>query len=264
MNLSVRKFGLMSCGALTLLCVLSLASFAQTAGKNAVTIRGQQLDVYYYPAKGPATGARLNRKVLFAPGDGGWRGWAITIAQQMASWGYDVYGLDTKTYLTGFTGKTRLQEADVMGDFRQLAQWITKGANERVTLLGWSEGAGLSVLAAASGENKRTFNGLITLGLSDENVLGWTWRDNLTYVTKTKPSGQVFHVNDYMPRIAPLPYLMLQSSKDEFVSFDEAKLLATAAREPKRISVIQASNHRFDGNVNEFYRQLREGLQWMK
>ena len=40
--------------------------------------------------------------------------------------------------------------------------------------------------------------------------------------------------------------------------------LATAAREPKRVTVIQANNHRFDGNTNEFYRTLREGLQWMK
>ena len=261
---SAHKFCAAGLSSLTLLCALSLAALAQTAGKNAVTIRGQQLDVYYYPASGPATGARLNRKALFAPGDGGWRGWAITIAQQMASWGYDVYGLDTKTYLTGFTGKTRLQEADVMSDFRQVAQWMTKGANERVTLLGWSEGAGLSVLAAASSENKRAFNGLITLGLGDDNVLGWTWRDNVTYVTKAKPNEPTFHAQDYMARIAPLPYLMIQSSKDEFVPFDEAKMLATAAREPKRISVIQASNHRFDGNVNEFYRHLREGLQWMK
>lgn len=255
-----HSLGARSLGSVALALMFSVASFAQTAGKIAVTVRGQPQEVYYYPATGP----KLNRKVLFAPGDGGWRGWAITLAQQLASWGYDVYGLDTKTYLTSFTGQTRLRETDVMNDFRQVTQWITKGANERVTLLGWSEGAGLSVLAAANGENKRLFNGLITLGLGDDNVLGWTWRDNLTYITKAKPNEPVFHAKEYLPQVAPLPYLMLQSSKDEFVPFDEAKLLATAAREPKRISVIQANNHRFEGNVNEFYRQLREGLQWMK
>jgi alpha/beta superfamily hydrolase len=141
---------------------------------------------------------------------------------------------------------------------------MTKGANERVTLVGWSEGAGLGVLAAASGENKRTFNGLVTFGLEDVNVLGWCWKDNLTYITKSKPNEPTFRASDYMAKIAPLPYLMIQSSKDEFVSFDEAKRLATAAKEPKRVSVIQANNHRFDGNTDEFYRTLREGLQWMK
>ena len=145
MNLSIHK---LSFGALALAVALSFSAYAQTAGKNTVTIRGQQQDVYYYPATGPATSSRLNRKVLFAPGDGGWRGWAITLAHQMASWGYDVYGLDTKTYLTGFTGKTALKEAEVMSDFQQIAQWMTQGANERVTLVGWSEGAGLGVLAS--------------------------------------------------------------------------------------------------------------------
>lgn len=260
MKLSIGKIGLMTFSVLVLTLAISNSSFAQTAGKNIVTIRGQKQDVYFYPATGP----KLNRKVLFAPGDGGWRGWAITLAQQIAGWGYDVYGWDTKTYLTGFTGSTGIKEHDVVSDFHQVAQWITKGANERVTLVGWSEGAGLSVLAAAGAENKRTFNGLVTFGLGDENVLGWTWRDNVTYITKSKPNEPVFHAKDYMAYITPLPYLMLHSSKDEFVPFEEAKLLATAAREPKRISVIQANNHRFDGNVNEFYRQLKEGLEWMK
>ncbi|MGE0129281.1 MAG: AcvB/VirJ family lysyl-phosphatidylglycerol hydrolase [Blastocatellales bacterium] len=259
MQLFTRKVGL-SIGALVLALSLSGSSFAQTSGRNVVAVRGQKQEIYYYPA----TGAKLNRKVLFAPGDGGWRGWAITIAQQMAGWGYDVYGLDTRTYLNGFTGGAGIKESDVMNDFRQIAEWMIKGANERVTLIGWSEGAGLGVLAAAGAENKQTFNGLITFGLGDENVLGWTWKDNLTYVTKSKPNEPAFRASGYMAKIAPLPYLMLHSSKDEFVPFEEAKLLATAAREPKRISVIQANNHRFDGNVNEFYRQLREGLQWMK
>jgi dienelactone hydrolase len=255
---SVRKFSLASFGALAL--SLSASSFAQTTGKNVVTVRGQKQEVYYYPA----TGEKLNRKVLFAPGDGGWRGWAITIAQQMAGWGYDVYGLDTKTYLSGFTGGAGIKENDVMSDFRQIAQWMTRGADERVTLVGWSEGAGLGVLAASGAENKRTFNGLVTFGLQDVNILGWCWKDNLTYITKSRPNEPTFHASGYMSKIAPLPYLMIQSSKDEYVPFDETKMLATAAREPKRVSIIQANNHRFDGNTGEFYKKLREGLQWMK
>lgn len=250
----------MIAGALAMMPALPASSVAQTPGKNIIAIRGQKQEIYYYPA----TGTKLNRKVLFAPGDGGWRGWAITIAQQMAGWGYDVYGLDTKTYLSGFTGGPGIKEGDVMSDFRQIAQWMTNGAGERVTLVGWSEGAGLGVLAAAGNANKRTFNGLVTFGLGDENVLGWCWKDNITYVTKSKPNEPTFHASGYMAKITPLPYVMIHSSNDEFVSFDEAKRLAVAAREPKRVSVIQANNHRFDGNTSEFYRALREGLQWMK
>ena len=250
----------MSGSSLAMVLALSAASLAQTMGKNVVTVRGQKQEIYYYPATGP----KLNRKVLFAPGDGGWRGWAITIAKQMAGWGYDVSGVDTKTYLSSFTGGAGIKESDVMSDFYQIAHWMTNGGDERVTLVGWSEGAGLGVLAAAGAESKRTFNGLITFGLGDENVLGWRWKDDLTYITKSKPNEPTFLVSPYMVKIAPLPYLMIHSSKDEYVSLDEAKRLAAAAKEPKRVSIIQANNHSFDGNTDEFYRTLREGLEWMK
>lgn len=69
MKLNVRKFGQklnwISFGVLALTLTLSASSFAQTAGKKAVTVRGQKQEIYYYPV----TGAKLNRKVLFAPGD---------------------------------------------------------------------------------------------------------------------------------------------------------------------------------------------------
>ncbi len=258
MNKKIRKIGFRGLSLLALALVLSGTALAQTAGHNAVTIRGQQQSLYYFPA----TGAKLNRKVLFAPGDGGWRGWAITVAQQMALWGYDVYGLDTKTYLSGFTGSTALKDSDVMSDFKELAKWMTKGSGERVTLVGWSEGAGLHVLAAGGDPGRRVFTGLITFGLVDENVLGWSWRDNLTYVTKAKPSGPTFHVVNYIGRVPAL--LMIQSSKDEYVTMDEVNKLYAAARGQKRLAVIQAADHRFSNNTAEFYKTLRAGLQGMR
>ncbi|MFN0084655.1 MAG: lysylphosphatidylglycerol synthase domain-containing protein [Blastocatellia bacterium] len=145
-----------------------------------------------------------------------------------------------------------IRESDVMSDFRQIAAWMTNGANERVTLVGWSEGAGLDVLAAAAAENNRTFNGLVTFGLEDVNVLGWCWKDNITYITRSRPNEPTFQASGYMGKIAPLPYLMIHSSMDEFVSFDEARMLATAAKEPKRAIVIQANNHRFVGLIAVF------------
>jgi hypothetical protein len=36
------------------------------------------------------------------------------------------------------------------------------------------------------------------------------------------------------------------------------------AAEPKRYFRIQAQNHRFDGNQQEFYRRLEDALQWVE
>jgi dienelactone hydrolase len=247
------------------LCVVAAVcwtatAFAQApvAGKNAVTVRGERQDVFYLPAGG----TRLNQNVLFMPGVGGWRGWAITVAQTMASWGYDVYGVDTKIYLDGFSGKGRLTEADVTNDLRELAAWTTGGSRNRVILVGWSEGAGLGVLAASAADSRKTFAGLITFGLCDENVIGWHWSENITSLVK-KPHEPTFRAGDYMTRVAPLPLVMIQSSHDQYVGLDEAKRLFTAAQEPKRFELVQADNHRFDGNHDGFFLKLRENLQWV-
>jgi type IV secretory pathway VirJ component len=105
------------CHSVLLVLLLSVNTLAQAQkrGENSVAIREKEQRTYYYPA----VGSRLNRKVLFVPGDGGWRGFAIVVAERMASWGYDVYGLDTSNYLESFTHKDdHLREADVMSDFR--------------------------------------------------------------------------------------------------------------------------------------------------
>src|SRR5206468_4390592 len=145
------------CGSAFFFSGIAHAAPSHTPGRNSVWLRGQAQDVYFYPAQNAA-----HRPVLFVPGDGGWRGFAIDLAQVMAQAGYDVYGLDTKRYLESFTGKRALQETDVMNDFREIAMWIAQGQDARVSLVGWSEGAGLCLLGAASPEGKSLFSGLIT------------------------------------------------------------------------------------------------------
>lgn len=59
-------------------------------------------------------------------------------------------------------------------------------------------------------------------------MLGWSWSDNLTYLTKGKPRGPKFHVVNYIGRVPAL--LMIQSSKDEYVTMDEVEPAAIVNR----------------------------------
>lgn len=242
-----------------LLLILGATLCGQTMGpgRNSLVVRGQEQDVYYYPADSGV--ARPRGKILFAPGDGGWRGFAITVAQTLSSWGYDVYGIDTKRYLTSFTCGSALKERDVPSDVRQIADATGPGP---VTLLGWSEGAGLMALAAASPE-KSKFTGLITMGLGDSNVLGWKFADNITYLTGRQPNEPTFSTLAHVGRISPLPVAMISSTNDEYVSPEEASRLFQTAQQPKRYIIVNARNHRFDGNREGFFRELRGALQWI-
>jgi dienelactone hydrolase len=244
-----------------------VASYAVTrprplppAGKNALVIRGQQQDVYFYPAQGGVNNAQ---KVLFLCGDGGFQGFTLDIAAAMAKAGYDVYGFDTKRYLESFTTDAgALKEADVQRDLAEVAKWMQTRWRERVTLAGWSTGAGLAVLAAASSDNRALFNGVVTFGLSNTNELGWRLRDDVTYLTGADPDEPMFRTNDYIGKLAPLPLCMIQSGNDQFISKDEAEGLFAAAQQPKLYKMVEAENHAFDGNADGLFDALREGLAW--
>ncbi len=241
--------------------VLAASSIAWAqAPKNTVVVRGQAQDVYFFAGAG--TG--FHPKVLFSPGDGGWRGFAITIAQNLASAGYDVYGLDTRHYLQSFTGNPGLQPADVAGDFRSLAQWISPDGKQRVLLVGWSEGAGLGLAAAADVRNRSVFAGLVVIGATEYNILGWRWRDIGAEITKSLPNEPTFKSADYIPRVAPLPLAVIASTHDEYVSPAMTQKLYAAAGEPKRIIVIDASDHKYGGKTDEFFAALRDSLKWIQ
>lgn len=73
------------------LCAIFLALGARLcaqdskAGKNTVTIFGRPQKVYFYPAEG----STQCRKILFAPRNLGFQGFAITISEELAKVGYD-------------------------------------------------------------------------------------------------------------------------------------------------------------------------------
>ncbi len=252
---------------LVLVAFVTLASFTlwppPAAGQGAkvpVSVRGQSQDVYAYPR----TGSQSKGTILFAPGDGGWRGFAVTMAETMASWGYNVYGLDTKRYLESFAStKTPPQDSQVMADMRTVFEAIRKTPSERPVLVGWSEGAGLGALAASSDENKKVFRGVVLIGLPSQAVLRWRWVDDVTYVTKKMPDEPSVATAPYLTKVTPLPLLMIHSSGDEYTNVPLARSMFDAAREPKRFSLVEAQNHRFEGNEGDFFRALQDGLDWV-
>lgn len=250
---------------LAILICFSVALSAQEISpeKNAYKLRGKSVPITLFAASAPTKDTA--GEVLYMPGDGGLRGFSITICRTMSEWGYDVYALDTKAYLSGFTeGKVVLKPEEVMGDLGEIGGWIQKDKTRRVSLVGWSEGAGLCLLGAADSSNKDIFCGLITIGLDDKPVLGWRLADDITWLTKTNPHEPVFDSFQYMHKVAPLPLWMIQSSEDVYVSPETAQELFEAAREPKRFNLIQAKNHRYDGNHEDFFKTLREGLTWIR
>lgn len=237
--------------------VFAFAVSGAEPATESFTLRGQTLDLHVY-------GKRGNPPVVLASGDGGWTHLAPECAVILAGKGYFVVGLDTKQYLSAFSKHdATLRPSDVPGDFKSLAAYAATGATKKPVLAGVSEGAGLAVLAGTDPAVKSAVLGVVGLGLPDQTELGWHFRDSLIYITHKAPNEPTFSSAEVVAQLAPLPLAQLHSTHDEYVPLEEAQRVYERAGSPKRMWVIDASDHRFSNQSTEFSARLIEAMDWV-
>jgi len=242
---------------IVLLCVATVCS-AEAQQTASVTLRGnpQRLRLY---------GPRSGDPVVVSSGDGGWIHLGPHVAETLAGHGFFVIGFDVKAYLSSFTsGRTTLRVEDEPGDYQALAQFAARSSGAKPILVGVSEGAGLSVLAATDPATQRLIGGVVGIGLPNINELGWRWKDAIIYVTHGVPSEPSFNTASVIARVAPVPLAAIHSTQDEFVPLGEFQRLFSLAKDPKRAWIIKAADHRFSDNLAEFDQKLLEAISWIR
>jgi hypothetical protein len=222
-----------------------------------VQVRGHAQSVHLY-------GVTNARPIIVSSGDGGWIHLGPHVARLLATHGYFVVGFDVRAYLTSFTSATATLEAgEEPSDFRSLSQYAARFVRTKPILIGISEGAGLSVLAASDPLAQRSIAGVIAIGLPDRNELGWRWRDSVIYLTHGVPNEPTFSAAALVGKVSPLPLALLHSTHDEFVPLSEAQRLLGLGGEPRRMWVVPACDHRFSDNLSEFDQRLLEAIDWV-
>ena len=202
--------------------------------------------------------------MIVSSGDGGWIHLAPHVAELLGAHGSLVVGFDARAYLSSFTSRgSTLRPEEEPADYRVLAQFAAKATGKKPILIGVSEGAGLSVLAATDRDTKTAVKGVIALGLPNLNELAWRWKDMLIYLTHGVPNEPGFRTESIVDRVAPVPLAAIHSTHDEFVPLAEASRILDRARDPKRLWIVPASDHRFSSNLEEFDRQLLEAIAWV-
>ncbi|MBY0495803.1 MAG: hypothetical protein K2Y23_16455 [Cyanobacteria bacterium] len=240
---------------LTLIGLTAGAASAQTIASISIRGRAQALHLY---------GHRGTPPVIVSSGDGGWLHLAPHVAETLAARGYFVVGFDVKAYLSGFTtARGTLTSADVPGDYRALVAFAAEGSPQRPILIGVSEGAGLSVLAATETTMHHQIAGVLGFGLPDVNELGWRWKDSLIYLTHGVPNEPTFSTAAIIGAAAPLPIAAIHSDRDEFVPVPEIQRVMAAAHDPKQLWIVKAADHRFSNNPRECDRRLFEAIEWI-
>lgn len=244
-------------GVAGFLVAIAWSSVANAQTTDTLRLRGHELAVHVYGTRGGAP-------VIVSSGDGGWLHLGPQVATLLASRGYFVVGFDVKAYLESFTsGSTTLRTQDVPGDYRALVAYAARGATAKPVLVGVSEGAGLSVLAAGDPATKALVGGVVALGLPDVNELGWRWKDAVIYVTHGVPKEPTFSTRDFVASVAPLPLAAIHSTNDEFVPVSLARELLARAGHPSNLWIVTARDHRFSDNRLEFEERLTEAFKWI-
>jgi fermentation-respiration switch protein FrsA (DUF1100 family) len=244
--------------ALTMCCTLAPHPEIPAQTRETIEIRGHAQSLRLYGSRGGAP-------VIVSSGDGGWIHLAPHAAEALAAKGFFVVGFDVKAYLSSFTSATgALRLEDEPADYRVLAEFAARGSSQRPVLVGVSEGAGLCVLAATDPHTRESVDGVVALGLPDVTELGWRWKDAVIYFTHGVPNEPTFSTAAIVDRMGPAPLAAIHSARDEFVPMAEVQRVLEAAREPKRLWVVEASNHRFSSNLAEFDRRLMEAIAWVR
>jgi len=235
----------------------SLAAAGGTSATETLVIRGQAQTLHMY-------GPRSGTPVLVSSGDGGWIHLGPHIAEVLGAHGFFVVGFDVKSYLAGFTSASGpLHREHVAGDYRALLDYAGSAGTAKPVLIGVSEGAGLSVLAAADPRVQVAAEGVVGVGLPEVNELGWRWRDSLIYVTHGVPDEPTFDATTVVGQVAPLPLAAIRSTHDPFVSAADTARIVAAATGPSRLWTIEAADHGFTDNLREFDDRLLEALAWV-
>jgi type IV secretory pathway VirJ component len=252
--------------ALVLVCACALPASAAPAPIKGTPLawhlRGKTLTLRVYRPDGPAKGT-----VIMASGDVGWVGTGASLAAFLSREGFVVIGVNVRQYLARFRTKTsHLEVTDPPADYRDLSRMLKEHGLlvQPVVLSGVSEGAALAVLAASAPDNHEWVRGVITLGLPPTAELAWKWRDFTSWITKADAKEPSFAPKDFIAAVSPVPIVMIQSTKDEYVPAAEYRRFEATARPPKKLVLIEARNHRFGGRRSELRRDVLDALAWIQ
>jgi alpha-beta hydrolase superfamily lysophospholipase len=237
------------------------AAMGAARDKVEFAVRGKRLTVTIYRPAGPPKGT-----IVMGSGDVGWVGLAASLAEELSAAGYVVAGVNTREYLSSFTeGTQHLAVRDVPADFHELIDLLRRAQllHRPVVLSGVSEGAALAVLAASDPKNHAVVEGVITMGLPPTAELAWRWTDIGSWITKRDANEPSFAPETVIAAVAPVPLVMIQSKKDEYVTEADYRRFLATARDPKELVLIDASNHRFTDRRAELSAAYRDALAWI-
>ncbi len=185
--------------------------------------------------------------ILFLHGNGDNVSSHFANAYWLVDQGYDVYLFDYREYGQS-EGEVSLD--NVMLDTESMIAYCTTHIEEgrKLIVMGHSLGGSIAIYAVANSRYRSAIQALVTIeAFSDyhdvtRDVLSKSWllwplQWPLSYTIDNS-----YRPLDYVARISPIPLLVLHSKKDEMIDIYHAQRLFDAARQPKKMLLIDSGH----------------------
>jgi pimeloyl-ACP methyl ester carboxylesterase len=197
--------------------------------------------------------------VIYATGDGGWRGKDLDLFRHLASWGYATAGFSAPDYVKHLRGdKETTTPALLARDYdtiiRVAESALDLPAATPVILVGVSRGAGLSVVAAGQPPIQEAIDGVVVMGLTREE-------EHVRWRRRRQPVE--LEIYDYLPQLGNLPISVIQSTHDNYLPADRARALFGVDTDRRQLHPIASKNHSFSDARDLLYETLRKSLEWV-
>ena len=228
-----------------------------------VALHGRALTLHLSAPDGPRADAPL---VLYASGDGGWFGTAVTMFRTIGASGAPVVGFSTRAFLKiEQAAREPLTAAHVAGTYGEILAAALRALalppDRQVVLTGWSRGASLAVLAASRPEVDREVTGVVAIGLPRDEQLDLAPGDDDEAPLATVPARPV-PVYALIAALAPRRCAVVQASHDQYLPASEARALFGPDADTRWFIEVPAKNHRFAGGQVAFEHALVDAVGW--
>jgi hypothetical protein len=205
--------------------------------------------------------------ILYATGDGGWRGKDRDAFERMTGWGYPMAGFSAPNYLRHLVRHTHeTTPPDVARDYARIIR-IAKArmgiaAEVPTILVGVSRGSGLAVAAAGEPSLQPSLAGVVAVALTREEE--YVHRLKRKRTAPQEPPELVMLDNyEYLPRLRNLPLSIIQSTHDDYLPAEEARRLLGPDSALRRLKPIASKNHSFTDAREPMYTELQASLSWV-
>lgn len=232
------------------------------AGARPVRLMDFDLPLHFAKEERSSAGRPM---VLFATGDGGWRGIDREIVDTIARLGYPIAGFSSKDYLAHLKHMPEMPTpAEVGADYSSLIdnarQAMGIPATTSVVLSGFSRGAALAVIAAGDSRLGPSLVGVLAMGLDDVEEHVQAQRSRAA-PAPTKP--EVVRPYEYLKGLDALPLSVIQSTRDRFLGASQARRLFGEDSELHKLHAITAESHTFGGARTLLFREIEQSLSWI-